>query len=44
MVAAYLVLTDMMSFQEIPYKDLVASLGRPPKGIDRTRLEVGVLV
>ncbi|KAL5110494.1 Actin-binding LIM protein 1 [Taenia crassiceps] len=26
--------------KEIPYKDLVASLGRPPKGIDRTRLEM----
>ncbi|KAL5963463.1 Villin-5 [Taenia solium] len=26
--------------KEIPYKDLVASLGRPPKGIDRTKLEM----
>ncbi|EUB62524.1 Actin-binding LIM protein [Echinococcus granulosus] len=26
--------------KEIPYKELVASLGRPPKGIDRTRLEM----
>ncbi|VDL61440.1 unnamed protein product [Hymenolepis diminuta] len=29
-----------LSFQEIPYKDLLASLGRPPKGVDRTRLEI----
>ncbi|KAM7537643.1 hypothetical protein Aperf_G00000073652 [Anoplocephala perfoliata] len=26
--------------KEIPYKDLLASLGRPPKGVDRTRLEI----
>nr|CDS25490.2 actin binding lim protein 1 [Hymenolepis microstoma] len=25
--------------KEFPYKDLLASLGRPPKGVDRTRLE-----
>ncbi|KAM3187629.1 hypothetical protein ACTXT7_001903 [Hymenolepis weldensis] len=26
--------------KEIPYKDLLASLGQPPKGVDRTRLEI----